>query len=232
MRTLLLMLTLAPNTALADDLTAFTDDLDEELDWDDDGTRPDSDASAPDADPTWDVDEDDIPLELDSDPEWDGGTQPESAGPTLDEDPEWDIDSPEDAGLGEEDPPANLKSTRPVRPTAVGRTPLADNYPLEVISSDMESVIIELPVLISQRRTELSGDFWLIGEIYLDGSKVGESRTLITPAGAAEDSPSFVWIKALAPIVESAGVVEVRLSRQEVGGASHALFIRTADYHL
>ena len=114
----------------------------------------------------------------------------------------------------------------------MGRTPLADNYPIEVISTDLESVVIELPILISQRRTDLTSDFWLIGEVYLDGGKVSESRSLITPAGATEDSPSFIWIKAQAPAAESTGTVEVRLSRQEPGGESSDLFTTRVDYKL
>jgi hypothetical protein len=93
-------------------------------------------------------------------------------------------------------------------------------------------VVIELAVLTSQRRTDLSGEFWLIGEVYLDGSKVSESRSLITPAGATEDSPSFVWIKAQAPAAESTGTVEIKMSRQEVGGTSSPLFTTRTDFKL
>ena len=236
MHHLLLMLALAGQAAQADDLTAYTDDedLDDDLDWDDDGSRPDSDGGEPDDDPTWDVDEDDIPIDMDADPDIGsvGGSELLQDA-SLEEDPEWDVDSPEDAALGEEEPPPMRAAARkPVRPVAVGRTPLADNYPIEVVSTDLESVVIELPVLISQRRAELSGEFWLIGEIYLDGSKVSESRALITPAGATEDSPSFVWIKAQAPAAEAAGTVEIRMSRQEVGGASSDLFTTRTDYKL
>lgn len=230
--TLLLTLSLASQSALAEDTpTDFSDpDLEEDLDWDDDGTRPDSDASNPDADPTWDASEDELPIDLGADPLEDGGGGLPSEGPALDEDPEWDIDRPEDAGLGEDEPPMSLQSRPVVRPSAVGKTPLADNYPLEIIDADLEAVVVELPVLISQRRVDVGGEYWLIGEVYLDGVKVSESRAFVTPAGAADLSPSFVWIKAQAPIAESSGSVEVRVSKQEVGGANHPLFTRTAGY--
>ena len=231
--TLLLCLSMQIATAQADDEpTDFSDpDLEEDLEWEDDGTRPDSDASDPDADPTWDDDEDELPIDLGEDPLEDVGLRDgPSEGPALDDDPEWDIDRPEDAGLGEDEPPTNLRSRPAVRPSAVGKMPLADNYPLSVIDADLEAVVIELPVLISQRRADLSSEFWLIGEVYLDGAKVSESRALVTAAGAAELSPSFVWIKAQAPIAESSGSVEVRVSKQEVGGANHPLFTRKAAY--
>lgn len=236
MHHLLLLLALASPTAQADDLTAVADDedLDDDLDWDDDGTRPDSDGAEADDDPTWDVDEDDIPIDMDADPDIGGsvGGSEFLEGPSLDEDPDWDVGGAEDLALGEEEPPLMAAVSKPVRPVAVGRTPLADNYPIEVVSTDLESVVIELPVLTSQRRTDLSGEFWLIGEVYLDGSKVSESRSLITPAGATEDSPSFVWIKAQAPAAESTGTVEIKMSRQEVGGTSSPLFTTRTDFKL
>ncbi|MFT5686044.1 MAG: hypothetical protein ACI8RZ_006999 [Myxococcota bacterium] len=221
MNTLLLLASLTISPAVADTpLADDWEDEDEDLDWDDDGTRPDNTAEDPD---------EDLPADLGEDPLLDGaGTG--STAPALDEDPEWDSDSPADVGLGEEEPPPRTSSAPPARPSAVGRTPLEDNYPLQIIRAGLDVIVVELPVLVAQNRTELSGDFWIIGAIYLDGAQVGESRALVTAAGAAEDSPSFVWIKAQAPIMESDGTVEVRLSRQEVGGASRDLFTRSDSY--
>jgi hypothetical protein len=228
MHMLLLLLNIAPGTARADDLIALTDDLDEELDWEDDGTRPDSDARDPDADPTWDASDGIVPEDLGEDPIMEGMTTGSTA-PALDEDPDWDTESPADIGLGE-DEPRQAPGARSVVPSASGCTPLADNYPLEIARAGLDTIVVELPVLVSQRRSEVSGEFWLIGEVYLDGRRISESRSLVTAAATPEDSPGFVWIKAQAPIIESDGTVEVRLTRQEVGGASRALFTRKASY--
>ncbi|MDG1482748.1 MAG: hypothetical protein P8R54_24360 [Myxococcota bacterium] len=229
MTSLLLLASLAHFPAHAEDLDAFAqDDLDwedededeDDLDWDDDGTRPDNTALDPDEDMPADLGEDPLPGDLPSG----------STGPSLSEDPEWDSDGPSDVGLEAEEPPPRTSAAPPIRPSAVGSTPLADNYPLQITRASLDVIVIELPVLVSQSRAELSEAFWIIGEIYLDGNRIGESRAQVTAAGAAEDSASFIWLKAQAPIIESDGTVEIRLSRQAVGGANQPLFTRSASY--
>jgi len=228
MHSLLLFASLAHFPAYAGDLDALAqDDLDwedeeedDDLDWDDDGTRPDNTALDPD---------EDMPADLGDAPRSDAPPTG-STGPSLSEDPEWDSDGPADVDLEAEEPQRRTSAAPPVRPAAAGRTPLADNYPLQIARASLDVIVIELPVLVSQSRAELGEAFWIIGEIYLDGNRIGESRAQVTAAGAAEDGASFVWLKSQAPIIESDGTVEIRLSRQASDGASQPLFTRSAAY--
>ena len=228
MTSLLLLASLAHFPAHAENLDAVAqDDLDweeeeeeDDLDWDDDGTRPDNTALDPD---------EDMPADLGEDPLL-GAPPTDNTGPSLSEDPEWASAGPAAVGLEADEPQPRTSAAPPVRPAAAGRTPLADNYPLQIMRASLDVIVIELPVLVSQSRAELSEAFWIIGEIYLDGARIGESRAQVTAASAAEDSASFIWLKAQAPIIESDGTVEIRLSRQAVGGATQPLFTRSASY--
>ncbi len=201
--------------------TAPADPLGEDPDWD----TPLPDAASTESlgeDPDWDIDE---PL-LDEPPI-------RSTTPALDEDPDWDIDGPDDLDdlrpAQSEDPPAPRAG---LGPPVGDRAPLADNYPLQIVGTDMGAVVVELPVLIAKQSSDINGSYWLIANIKVDGQPVGESRQHISPTSASALGPSFVWFKSMVPAVETPGTIEIAVSIQPEGNDPVTLFTRSTELGL
>jgi hypothetical protein len=172
------------------------------------------------------------------DPEDSADEDPDDLGPDDDEGPPDD-----DLGLD----PAPKKGSaagapKPPEPAKAGKLkvavsdktlPLGDNFPAEIIAADADTVVVELPVLVARKGAEhKSEDFWLVAEVLVGGRKVGEARHQVTKAGVADLSPTLVWFKVQAPVMEAEGAVELRVSRVGKDGAAKTLFSRSAKYKL
>ena len=113
-----------------------------------------------------------------------------------------------------------------------GKTVLADNWTPEVIATDVDSVLVEVPVLYASNGTGFDGAaYWLVAEVYSDGKKVTESRTQVSKESVSLKGPSVEFFKLFAPVAAPTGVLEIRVSKL-VGTKSALLFVRTVNYTL
>mgnify|MGYP000633625584 CR=1 FL=1 len=241
----------APTTALAfdDDLDDLGDDL---LDAPKGGVK----TKAP-ADPEAEGD-----FDFGDDPDWDAGPAPvqDDIG-GFDEDPPEDGGAPEDdfdfgddppddfiqapppprAGSGDpldDDPPADLGPAGAAAPVlglgvaTKGKSPLADNYPAAIVGKDLDAVVVELPILVASKPTDVAADYWLVTEIHVGDRKVGESRHFVSRQSVADMGPTLVWLKSVVPVLERTGKVELRVSQTPDGGEATQLFTKTVDYAL
>lgn len=108
-----------------------------------------------------------------------------------------------------------------------GRTALSGNYEAKVVHTDRDSVVVELPVLVAQSGADFSSSFWLIGEILVDGHKVGESRQLVTGSSVALSGPTVAFMKMQAPVTSPSGQIEIRVKSDDA-----TQFSKTVDYRL
>jgi len=162
-----------------------------------------------------------------------------------------DEDEPEDeeGGLQDlgDDPPAVLGDLEaesahtvaqphmpgPIDLDVAGKSPLADNYALNVVAIDRDAVVVELPVLVASSRASVTTGFQLIGEVYVGTTKVGEVRQVVMPTSLAEFGPSFAFLKVSAPVVEKAGEVKIVVKEAAMdGSAAKELFTRVTPYQL
>jgi hypothetical protein len=175
-----------------------------------------------DEDPDWDVPPAPVDLGLDGDPP-EGG--PVDDG--LPDDSFFDDDPPETI-----DRPPAPAGRGPVRIDAKGKTPLAGSFPARVARTDLDSVVVELPVLVARQAVDHVEDYWIVAEFYVLERKVAETRHLVSRAGISDLGPTFVWIKGQAPVLESSGKIQVKVKRMAEGGESRDLFDKTASYRL
>ena len=156
-----------------------------------------------DEDPDWDMDSpsSDLPEEDSEDPDWDMDS-PSDELPELDsEDPSEDFDEPEDDLLMPEEAASvdirGRKEDRGIMLDTEGKKPLSGNYPLQIVSKDLDAIVVELPVLLTQARSDFQEDFWIMTEVRVNGNRTGESRQLVTSASLSDLAASFAWIKCL-----------------------------------
>jgi len=110
---------------------------------------------------------------------------------------------------------------------SAGQSPLAGNYDANVVHVDRDSVVVELPVLVGRSPADFEGAFWLVGEVFVDGTKVGETRQMVTASSLAMSGPTVAFLKLQAPVESSDGSVEVKVSKDET-----ALFTKAVSYRL
>jgi hypothetical protein len=121
----------------------------------------------------------------------------------------------------------------PITLDVAGKEPLSDNYPVNVVAVDRDSVVVELPVLVARSRVGLTEPFVLIAEAWVGPTKVSQVSQTITKEGLAEFGPSFVFVKLLAPVVEKTGEVTLRVKRAKLDGTQPKdLFSRATPYAL
>ncbi len=120
----------------------------------------------------------------------------------------------------------------PSMPMLDGNTkPLGDNWKPEVVITDKDAVVIELPVLYALNKKEFDGvSYWLVAEVWADGKKVSESRTNVTRDAIADKGPSIQFFRMFTPVSAAAGVLEVKVSKTASGGKSELLFTRSVKY--
>jgi hypothetical protein len=110
-----------------------------------------------------------------------------------------------------------------------GKTALADNFPVQIVNTAAGAVVAELPVLVAMSASEVDAPFTLIGVVNVDGQKIAEIRHLITSASVSASGPSFVFLKAFAPVPAVEGTVEFVVSRQD-GTEPVVLYRRSTRY--
>jgi hypothetical protein len=184
---------------------------------------------------------DDDPMDggFDEDPDWDVPPAPVDLG--LDGDPP--EGGPVDDGLPDDsffddDPPETIdrapvpKGRAAVKIDAKGKTPLAGSFPARVARTDLDSVVVELPVLVARQAVDHVEDYWIVAEFYVLDRKVAETRHLVSRPGISDLGPTFVWIKGQAPVLESSGKIDVKVKRMAEDGDSRELFSKAASYRL
>ncbi|MFH1468101.1 MAG: hypothetical protein ABIO70_27185 [Pseudomonadota bacterium] len=199
-----------------------------------------SSSSSPDFDED-PVDDDD---EFGFDFQFEGQETPEDPIEDFDFDP---IDDPDAEPLGDLEAPPKPAPEAKAPPTGsagaipaavqldvVGKIPLADNYAPQIVATDRDSVVVELPVLLGRSRADFDGTtYCLVAEVYADGHRVGEARQEVTAASLAEFGPSFAFVKLLAPVTAKTGELEVRLGKAaSMTAKATPLFSRKVAYHL
>ncbi len=117
----------------------------------------------------------------------------------------------------------------------VGKTPLADNWAPAIVITDVDSVVIELPVLYANAGAGFDGTaYWLVAEVFADGVKVSESRTQVSKDTVSKGGPSVQFFRMFAPVPARSGVIEVKVSKlASTAAAKPALLIsRSVNYAL
>ncbi len=95
-----------------------------------------------------------------------------------------------------------------------GKTPLSDNWAPQIVITDVDSVVIELPVLYANAGAGFDGTaYWLLAEVYADGVKVSESRTQVSKDSVSKGGPSVQFFRLFAPVPAKSGVLEVKVSK-------------------
>ena len=112
----------------------------------------------------------------------------------------------------------------PLPYSVVGRKPLADNYGATVVFSDRDSVVAELPVLVARNPSDFTKDFWLIGELWVAGTKVAETRQWVSASSLAQSGPTVAFLKMMAPIPATSGELEFKVFKSDDGTAREDLF--------
>jgi len=182
-----------------------------------------------------------------------------AGAPEEDEEPD-EFDDLEDFDLPEDDPPDDIvplgdfeddepfefdapppkpePAATPASPGRItlevaGKEPLSDNYPLSVVAVDRDSVVVELPVLVARSRVGVDKGFLVYGEVFVGATRVAEVRQMVEPASLAEFGPTFVFLKVLAPVVESQGEIKVVVQKADLDGTGRSeLFTRVTPYRL
>ncbi|MBT3219196.1 MAG: hypothetical protein HN348_08905 [Proteobacteria bacterium] len=115
----------------------------------------------------------------------------------------------------------------------VGKQPLDDNYPLQIIATERDAVVIELPVLVARSRVGVTDGFQLIGIVFVGEDKVTEIRQMFLPQSIAEFGPTVAFLKALVPVNEAKGQVAIVVKQAALDGSgTKMLFARGTHYSL
>ncbi len=135
------------------------------------------------------------------------------------------------------EPPAPKPA--PVGPSRLGldlngKSPLTDNWAPAVVFTTADSVVVELPVLYANNGAGFDGNaYWLIGEVYADGKKLGEQRTQVMKETVSAKGASVQFFRFFTPVSESSGVLEIKVSKLATGASKPGLlFTRSVSYAL
>ncbi len=213
---------------MADDF----DDLDfgieeDDLDWDSDGDDLDADE-----DPV----EDDL-YGLDSDPVEDFDEFDDFDAYEDPDDEDSLVGLTDELGLDDmvkaEHVEAGAKSST-VKLDVVGKQPLADNYPAQVVAVERDAVVIELPVLLGRARAGFEGGaYWLQMEVLSGDTVVATSTQWVDRVGLAEFGPSFAFFKVLVPVQSTSGELTMKVQKlDQLGSTGAPLFTRSVAYSL
>lgn len=115
-----------------------------------------------------------------------------------------------------------------------GKAALADNWSPSVVFTTTDSVVVELPVLYAINGTGFDGNaYWLLAEVYSDGTKLGEQRVQIMKEGVSAKGPSVQFFRLFTPVAAPTGVLELKVSRIASGSSKASLlFTRSVSYTL
>jgi hypothetical protein len=135
------------------------------------------------------------------------------------------------------EPPAPKPA--PVGPSRLGldlngKSPLTDNWAPAVVFTTVDSVVVELPVLYANNGAGFDGNaYWLIGEVYADGKKLGEQRTQVMKETVSAKGASVQFFRFFTPVSEPSGVLEIKVSKLAAGASKPGLlFTRSVSYAL
>jgi hypothetical protein len=126
----------------------------------------------------------------------------------------------------------NPEPALPLPFSVVGRKPLVDNYGASVVYTDRDSIVVELPILVTRNPGDFTTDFWLIGEIHVGGQKVAESRQFVSSTSLAQAGPTVAFLKMLVPVETTKGEVEFKVFKSADGESREALFTNILPYQL
>ncbi|MGB0638934.1 MAG: hypothetical protein ACPGTU_06365 [Myxococcota bacterium] len=112
------------------------------------------------------------------------------------------------------------------------KKPLSDNFPLRILGHEPDALLIELPLLIVNKPSEFDGrSFWVIVEIFVDGTKVADHRQIVDKTTITTMGPTHAWVKAMVPIPSPQGQLDLRVSRLYTeGNISEGMFVRSVRY--
>lgn len=128
--------------------------------------------------------------------------------------------------------PATAKP-KPISLEVLGKDPLADNYPVQIVAVDRDAVVIELPVLAAQSRALVDAGFILIAELYADDDLVGKVEHRLDQNSFAEFGPTFTFFRMMAPVLETEGQITIKISKSALDGTGATeLFTRATPYSL
>lgn len=115
-----------------------------------------------------------------------------------------------------------------------GKTVLADNWAPTIVATDVDAVLLEVPVLYASNGTGFDGTaYWLVAEVYADGKKITESRTQVSKESVSPKGASVQFFRLFAPVAAPTGVLEVRVSKLPTAAPKPSLlFVRTVNYTL
>lgn len=116
-----------------------------------------------------------------------------------------------------------------------GKTPLADNWAPQIVITDTDAVVIEIPVLYANAGAGFDGTtYWLVAEVFADGVKVSESRTQVSKDTVSKAGASVQFFRMFSPVPAKSGVLEVKVSKLGTStSAKPALLIsRSVNYAL
>jgi len=117
--------------------------------------------------------------------------------------------------------------------SADGKEPLADNYRPSILSTDKDSVTVELPVLVAKSRSGFTEPMLLIADVLIGTNRVGHLQQSFDAASVAELGPTFAFFKAVAPVVDKEGEVKIEVRKAKPDGSeATVLFTRVVSYDL
>lgn len=126
----------------------------------------------------------------------------------------------------------NPEPALPLPYSVVGRKPLVDNYGATVVFTDRDSVVVEMPVLVARNPSDFSADFWIVGEVQIEGKTRGEISQRITSASLAQAGPTVAFLKLLVPVESKKGEVKVNVFKSADGESRELLFSSVTPYQL
>ncbi len=155
-------------------------------------------------------------------------------------------EDPEDeplVGLTDELLPEQMAAAQPVEAGAktatvkldvVGKEPLADNYPAQVVAVERDAVVVELPVLLGRARAGFEGGpYWLQVDVLSGEEVVATSTQWVDRVSLAEFGPSFAFFKVLVPVQATSGELTMKVQKlDKLGSTGAPLFTRTVGYSL
>lgn len=116
-----------------------------------------------------------------------------------------------------------------------GKTPLGDNWAPQIVITDVDAVVVEIPVLYANAGAGFDGTaYWLVAEIFADGVKVSESRSHVAKDMVSAKGASVQFFRLFAPVPAKSGVLEVKVSKLATStSAKPSLLIsRSVNYAL
>ncbi len=124
--------------------------------------------------------------------------------------------------------------TATVKLDVVGKQPLGDNYPAQVVAVERDAVVVELPVLLGRSRAGFEGGpYWVQVDVLAGEIVVATSTQWVARQSLAEFGPSFAFFKVLVPVKSSAGELTLKVQKlDQLGSAGAPLFTRTVAYSL